>query len=275
MKLINNIPIDSGFKTPEGYFESNITNIKDRIALEKTLGSKTPSGFTVPENYFTVNAINIKDRIALEKAIGAKVPSGFKTPENYFENNISHINNYIKLENIIGEEVKSGFTTPESYFENTISNIKDRVELESKLTSSKDTFDVPEGYFNSLNERLNVETLSRKQNKDITPTLLEKKTKVLQLRRYINPAIGIAASLLLLVSIFLNQDQPTVNTDSIELVAITDYFDTYSETIYDTELEELLTEEDLLSLENDVAIEEDVLIDYLEDRTDSYDYYLQ
>lgn len=274
MKLTNNIPKDSGFKTPDSYFKNSIINIKDRIALEKVLGSKKPSGFIIPENYFEDNISNIKGHIDLEKLLDKKLNPGYTTPNSYFEDNISHIRNQIDLESLLDEESKINFTTPDSYFDNSFSTIKDRIDLETKLSDSIDTFDVPEGYFNKLNEKLNVETLSRKQNID-TPTIPKKESKIIHLKRYIKPAIGIAASLLLLAGIFISQNETVISTDNIEIAAITDYFDTYNETLYHTELEELLTEEDLLSLEKDVAIEDDVLIDYLEDRIDSYDYYLQ
>jgi len=274
VKLTNNIPKDSGFKTPDKYFTNSIISIKDRIALEKALGSKKSSGFTVPERYFTDNIIHTKNQIELEKVLDKEIASGFTIPDSYFEDNIIHTKNQIELEKILGKESKTNFTIPDSYFENNLSNIKDRIDLENKLGNNAGTYDVPKDYFNNLNERLNVETLSRKQNTSST-TLSNEQTKVIQLKQYIKPIIGIAASILLIAGIFLSQDTSKVNTDNIELAAITDYFDTYNEILYHTELEELLTEEDLLSLEKDVAIEEDVLIDYLEDRIDSYDYYLQ
>ncbi len=242
MKLTNNIPKDSGFKIPEGYFASSKTCIKDRIALEKPLGREVSSGFIVPEDYF--------------------------------EDTISSIKNQTALEHILGKKTTSGFITPDTYFKENITNIKSRIDVERKVAYNEDVFDIPEEYFDTLNKKLNIEVISKE--KDSTHlTISKKESKVISLKRYLSPAIGIAASLLLLVGIFLTQDKTTVNTENIELAAITDYFDIYDETLYNTELEELLTEEDLLSLENDVAIEEDVLIDYLEDRTDSYDYYLQ
>ena len=43
---------DSGFKTPEGYFDSLETKILNKIGESSFLETKTNAGFKVPDNYF-------------------------------------------------------------------------------------------------------------------------------------------------------------------------------------------------------------------------------
>lgn len=160
---------------------------------------------------------------------------------------------------------------PHDYFELNETILKNRIAFEQKVNGQlSQGFEVPDGYFEKLNFDINI--LSRKQNAPIA--FENKKSKVITLKKYIYPAIAIAATFLLLFSVFATQDS-TNGIESIEVASITEYFDKHDSTFYETDLEELLTEEDLRSLESDVAVEETLLIDYLEDRTDSYDFYMQ
>jgi len=139
------------------------------------------------------------------------------------------------------------------------------------LSQINQGFDVPSDYFEKLNDKIKIEILSKVSTNESKKEVSKPSGKVILLKKYFYPAIGLAASLLLLVGIFFDKDQP-INTNNLELASITEYFDTHNTTFYENDLEDLLTEEDLVLLENDMALEDDdALIDYLEERVDSYE----
>lgn len=197
---------------------------------------------------------------------------GFKTPEDYFETSFIAIKDKIALEKLASKATSAtGFEVPDNYFNSNEITLKNRIELERNTNGKvKEGFEIPYGYFDNLTDTLNVDTLSRKQGSAIAIN----KTKVITLKRFLYPAIAVAASFLLLISVMLTQKSSN-GIESLEMASITEYFDMHDSTFYETDIEELLTEEDLQSLESDVALEETLLIDYLEDRTDSYDFYMQ
>ncbi|WP_372935646.1 hypothetical protein [Seonamhaeicola sp.] len=61
---IHNIK-ESGFKTPEGYFNSLENNIMSELKLKELA---TKSGFNTPNNYFDTLENNILDKVTEEKA---------------------------------------------------------------------------------------------------------------------------------------------------------------------------------------------------------------
>jgi hypothetical protein len=165
---------------------------------------------------------------------------------------------------------KRGFKVPQDYFDTSREVILDNITLEASLSSSSnERYDIPDGYFeNSKNEML--ATLSRKLEEESTPAQ-KTATKVISLKSYYYSIAGVAAALLLLASIVWSQVDTTAG---IESIAIAEYLDGEAGDLEQIEFADWLSDDDIDALHNDIALDESVIIDYLDDRTDSYHFYL-
>ncbi|MFK7783051.1 hypothetical protein [Psychroserpens sp.] len=151
------------------------------------------------------------------------------------------------------EYIKSaGFKTPDNYFDSFDTKLKERLaEKESALEKETSGFKVPDNYFESFDDKV------LKQIKDDKP--------VIKLRQSFYYIAGIAASLILLFSIFISNE----SADDISVEMVEAYFEDSDLDSY--ELAELLTEAEIL--EDDFIISEtnyneDNLEDYLLENTD-------
>ena len=163
-----------------------------------------------------------------------------------------------------------GFKVPQDYFDTSREMILNEITLkakESRLGNKR--YDIPDGYFeNSKNEML--ATLSRKLEEENSPAQTTA-TKVISLKSYYYSIAGVAAALLLLASIVWSQLDTTVE---IESIAIAEYLDDESGDLEQIEFADWLSDDDIDALHNDIALDESAIIDYLDDRTDSYHFYL-
>ena len=151
-----------------------------------------------------------------------------------------------KLHNI----KKTGFNAPENYFDSFEENLMSRLNSKKSISNIEDTgFTVPDGYFKSLDDEI-----FNKIKDDETPVIS------LSFRKPLYYIAGIAASIILILAIFVNK--PFEDEISAEMV------ETYLENrdLSSYELAELLADSDLL--EDDFVIietsfEEDNLESYL------------
>ncbi len=151
----------------------------------------------------------------------------------------------MKLDNT--HNTSHGFKTPDQYFERfdeRLVNALSKAPLDKDIPSG---FETPKGYFDTIDDTIIDQTKS--------------KSKIIPFRP--NPKlyyiVGVAASLILLLAIFINTEK--TSEISAEMVEI--YFQESDLNSY--ELAELLSEADML--------EEDFLIietDYSEDSLESY-----
>lgn len=157
-----------------------------------------------------------------------------------------------------------GFTTPDAYFSSNRERLLVAIALEKEVSPATAAgFEVPDGYFKEHKEKV-LQTLSRKR----TPT--QKTSTLKKLSPYLYTGMAIAASLLLLVSI-LNINTETAESD-LEYALVADYFET-DEDLEDIQFEEWLSIEDIESLEQELSFEDTATLDYLEDRTTTFDLY--
>ena len=150
-----------------------------------------------------------------------------------------------KLHNI----KKTGFKTPEDYFNNFEDKLMDKLNSSNALSQINNPgFEVPNNYFE------NVEN-------DIFNKVKEDDTPVIQLssRRQLYYVAGIAASIILMLAIFINK--PFEEELSVEMVEI--YLEDRDLSSY--ELAELLADSELL--EDDFVITE---TSFEEDNLESY-----
>ena len=176
--------------------------------------------------------------------------SGFKTPKNYFNS----------LESRICAQASKGqnpanMQVPEGYFEGLEDTIMKAVTKDAVLDKNKGSgMSVPEGYLNTLEETISAQ-------------IIKKDPKVISLftTRNLLYASSIAAAILILFNLFINQDKTTFENLDVELVEnyiINQDLDSY-------ELASLLNDEDL-NTENfiDSDIFSEAVEDYLMDNTD-------
>lgn|GEM_PF-1360874 len=166
---------------------------------------------------------------------------------------------------------KRGFKVPQDYFDTNREEILYEITLRAKASGSKNKrFTVPNGYFEAFKVDM-FDTLSQKHIKEeqIVPTVVT--PKMITLKSYYYLIAGVAAALLLLASIFWSQQG---TTQGIESIAITEYLDDEASDLEEIEFADWLSDDDIDALQNDIALDESVIIDYLDDRTDSYHFYL-
>ncbi|WP_422108003.1 hypothetical protein [Winogradskyella sp.] len=152
-------------------------------------------------------------------------------------------------------KIKStGFKTPDNYFESFDDELFERIKDEKSIGGIEDTgFNVPEGYFDKLDDKI----IGRLEAKD-QPVVK------LNTRRTFFYVAGIAASLLLMLAIFINEGDDGISAEMVETYFEDSNLDSY-------ELAELLVDADIL--EEDFTItepefDEDDLESYLLENSD-------
>ena len=145
------------------------------------------------------------------------------------------------------------FSVPKRYFDAFKERMDAEIKLDQLLSDTKETgFIVPDNYF--------IENLEH------TKTAVIKPVKVIPLfnRRWLWTAASIAAIVLLIIAIVPKNDT------SVTVAAMEDYL--LDESVFD--LADLLEDEELNELSSDL-FDDDVYIDYLNDSTDAYDFFLE
>ena len=150
----------------------------------------------------------------------------------------------------------TGFKTPEHYFESIEKRMMKPIAEDKNLRKIKHSgFDIPFDYFDNVEEAV-LSQLKDEKNQKVIPFF--SKTRFYY-------TVGIAASILLIISIFLNSSKPeTLSVDMVENYLFETDLNSY-------ELAQLLSDANLL--EDDFIIvetnfEEDSLESYLIDNTD-------
>lgn len=149
-----------------------------------------------------------------------------------------------KLHNI----KSSGFKAPGNYFDSIEDKFFERLKVEESIEGLNDSgFTAPEDYFDTLEDKI----LSKLEDKPVVK---------LNSRKTLYYITGIAASLLLLFAIILNNDD---NTQELSAEMVETYFENSDLDSY--ELAELLVNADIL--EEDFTIVE---TEYKEENLESY-----
>ena len=148
------------------------------------------------------------------------------------------------------EKRHKGFGVPEGYFD----SFEDRLELKlmEEALPKSNGFAVPEGYFNSLDETM-VSAIQQEEPKVIS----------IIRRKSVYYVAAIAASLLLIITLTTNNNLPE-NLSDVPLTDLESYFEEY-DSEYDTyDILALMSEDELSELTLDSeSISEESLEDYL------------
>ena len=156
----------------------------------------------------------------------------------------------------------SGFKTPDNYFNNLEDTIFSKLNTNSNLDSlDGHGFNVPDDYFSTIEDKV----LNKLPFK-------EKEVKVVSLfnRRNILYFSGVAASIVLMFSIFTNETETISEELDYDLIA--NYIMEQNVSTY--ELADLLTDEDLTNINSDIvneAFDDDSLENYLLDNVNLED----
>jgi len=168
--------------------------------------------------------------------------------------------------NTDSENKNPDFKVPKGYFGSLGEQLNDQIELEKVLGGKIDSgFNVPNDYFNTLSGKISN-----------LPSLADKKPKVIALhrRKWLWTAISTAAVAVLLIA--LNWNSGNQNTiESLELASIEEYLLLDPTFINDQDFETLLSEEDLVMLNEESSLTDEYIIDYLEYNDDSYNMLIE
>lgn len=148
----------------------------------------------------------------------------FSVPEDYF----SSLSNKIKLKKNLTQAGTNCFQTPPNYQEELRASILARkFEEELKQLVPSTQLEVPEGYFESLKDRILKQTVNKSKEDASTQT----KNKVIPIKRLLPYAV--AASLLVFLSIFVTirsqvsfqpkESQQVARIERLETADIIDY----------------------------------------------------
>lgn len=144
---------------------------------------------------------------------------------------------------------KTVFKVPETYFKDFEDTLLSELNLKEQVSASG--FQVPEGYFKSLEESVYSRISKNKQSKVIN-LFSFKRTAY---------AIAVAASLVLMFSVFLNKKE-SLTLDNIETASIENYI--LNEDLETADIASLFSNVDASNLNDmDVNLNSDSLEDYL------------
>ena len=128
----------------------------------------------------------------------------------------------------------TGFKTPDAYFDTFEERLFKKIDVQKKMMSTIDSgYKVPDNYFESFDDKI-----QRRLKNDATP-----KVRTLIPWRNVAYVSGIAASLVLMLSLFMKSDD-SLSINQIETAAIEDYLNKENLNIYD--IASLLNEDDLV-----------------------------
>ena len=167
----------------------------------------------------------------------------------------------MKKENI--HNIKSsGFKTPDNYFESIDDQILERLnDIEMISAPETSSFVVPKNYFDSVETTI----LQKIESKPETPVI------ALKSRRTFYYVAGIAASFVLLVSLFFNTDDK-ININTIDTASIENYL--FQEDYSNDDLATLFITDNISEADFiDITISDDTLNEYLEN-ADTEDFIL-
>lgn len=206
-ELVANLPVDNPYKVPAGYFEGLPNNLMAHIATlnpneVNTSFTKTKyvTPYKVPATYFDELAGNILKRIQLQEA----------TPQNgESEEALSSL--LIQLKKTVP------FKLPERYFDefpsdfvagvNAVEYVNQELEAHAPIITDlkiKNAYQVPDGYFDNLDQRLLYTVKSQRKTKGI---LINFNKRVL---RYSMAAL--IAGVVSVAAWMFFQNKPAVNT---------------------------------------------------------------
>ena len=186
--------------------------------------------------------------------------SGFKTPKGYFENLENDVFSKISTK---GFPEKVGYSIPENYFETIENNVFTKIDANESNKQQK--FDVPKDYFSTIEDNVFKKIQEEDSRKPKVINLKSRLTKVFA-------PIAIAASLLLLLTLYTNKTDDTHSFDSLAITDVENWIendyvalDSYeiAEAFSDIPFEEDFNEEDIEILDyiNGTDIESSLLID--------------
>lgn len=159
-----------------------------------------------------------------------------------------------------------GFKVPEGYFESLEERVMDAVttnKIEQRLPEQG--MSMPEGYLESFEDTL----LNRMESEGIVAEEVDVKVKRLPVWENLKYAAAVAA-VLLVIGTLVNSNQPTSNEglETIDLLTLEGYLQEASETP-NSNLRFIISEEqDSLGTNDDIVIDQEALLEYLKENID-------
>ena len=174
---------------------------------------------------------------------------------------------------------KNPFRTPEGYFEALSDKVMERLSEEgeaARASKNASGFTVPDGYFENIGESIRQQLKVRGVPSDVThpETIRSDKAKIISLhpyKKYLYAAASVAAIFLLVFS-FNREASPEITFDDLAATEIEGYFEENPLDLSSYELAELVPVDEL-EISDILAdgLEEDILLEYLDDNTETYE----
>lgn len=117
-------------------------------------------GFEVPQGYFESTMDRLFDKVDLAQE---RNKSPFSVPSGYFENLEERVMNSVQSNESIDIAAKQPFDVPQSYFENLENRVLQSVsnEMEHQADNKETPFTTPENYFEDLEQRVLKSTVDK------------------------------------------------------------------------------------------------------------------
>ena len=132
-----------------------------------------------------------------------KQSSGFKVPKAYFDTFEDDVFSKLSVKEF---PKKSGYKMPENYLETIEANVLN--EINTSEFSVQQQQDVPKGYFDTVEDTV-FKKIEKESSKE--PKVIKLKPKLVT----ISAAIAIAASILLLFTLFTNETKASYNLETL------------------------------------------------------------
>ena len=189
-----------------------------------------------------------------------KQGSGFKTPKGYFETVENDVFSKLSIKSF---PEKAGYSIPKNYFDTVERKVFTKMDANEFLKQHH--FDVPKDYFSTIEDNVFKKIQEENTNKPKVINLRFKLTKVFA-------PIAIAASLLLLVTLYTNNNNDSFSFNSLTVTDVENwienddiYLDSYeiAEVYSDVTFEDDFNEDEIELLEyiNGTDIESALLTD--------------
>ncbi len=177
-----------------------------------------------------------------------KQGSGFKTPKGYFDTVENDVFSKLSIKSF---PEKAGYSIPKNYFD-TIENTV-FTKLDANEFRKQHHFDVPKDYFSTIEDNVFKKIQEEDTNKPKVINLRSKLTKVFA-------PIAIAASLLLLFTLYTNKNNDSFNFDSLAVTDVENWIENDYISLDSYEIAEVYSD---VTFEDDFNEDDIELLDYI------------
>lgn len=177
-----------------------------------------------------------------------KQGSGFKTPKGYFDTIENDVFSKLSLKAF---PKKVGYTIPENYFDTIESNVITKIDANE--FRKQHNYDVPKDYFSTIEDNVFKKIQEEDTNK---PKVINLRLRLIK----VFAPIAVAASLLLLFTLYTNKNNDNFNFDSLAVTDVENWIENDYISLDSYEIAEVYSD---VSFEDDFNEDDIELLDYI------------